>query len=113
MPNEKHGFGPKLPDIEGAKGAIGEVVGKLQTLFGSDGIKIGKRVTIEGPESLNLNLSVVEGTPAKLQVDINEPLPQVNLAGWVKGDIVGATISEEKIVIEIDGLPDVTLKVVS
>jgi len=113
LSDERHGFGPKLPDIEGGKDTIIEIVGKLQTLMNGSGVRVGKRVTIEGPEVLNLDLSVVEDTPAKLKVVLNGTLPRVNLSGWLKGDIVGALISEEEIVIEIDGLPDATLKVAS
>ena len=110
---ERHGFGPKLPDIEGAKEAIGNVVSTLQNLFAGNGVRIGRRVTIEGPRSLNVDLSVDDTDPLRVRVVINEPFPKVNLAGWVRGDIVGATISEEEIVIEIDNFPDATLKVVS
>jgi len=114
MPNDdRHGFGPKLPDIEGGKEAIREVVSNLQALFNSNGIKIGKRVTVEGPSSLNLDLDVLDESLPKLRISLNAPLPRVNLAGWVKGDITGVVVSEEKIVIEIDSFPDVTLKVVS
>jgi hypothetical protein len=111
--DERHGFGPKLPDIEGGKDTIREVIGKLQSIMSGNGVRIGKRVTIEGPEVLNLDLSILEDTPTKLKITLNGTLPRVNLSGWLKGDIVGALISEEKIVIEIDGLPDATLKVVS
>ena len=110
---ERHGFGPKLPDIENAKETIRTVVSTIQDIFAGDGFRIGKRVTIEGPRKLNVDLSVDDTNPSRVRVVINEPLPRVNLAGWIRGDITGATVSEDEVVIEIANFPDVTFKVVS
>ena len=47
MPNDdRHGFGPKLPDIEGGKEAIREVVSNLQALFNSNGIFVSYSIVI-------------------------------------------------------------------
>ncbi len=115
--DEYAGLGPKLPDIEDARETINTVARTLNDVLNSDkGLQVGKRVRISGESKILATITVpaVSGAvPPEIHIELDKPLPRVNLAGWLKGDITGVKITETAVHVLIDGLPDVEIKVIS
>jgi hypothetical protein len=105
-------FGISAPDIEGGRAIIREIVTKLDSLLNDkDGVDVG-RATIRGDGKLVSTSTVTSGDRPVLHISLAKPLPTAKVS-FLRGDITGFEISEDKIEVLIAGLPDVSMKVVS
>jgi hypothetical protein len=105
-------FGISAPDIEGGRVIIREIVTKLDSLLNDkEGLDVG-RATVSAEGKLVSTSTVTSGDRPVLHISLMEPLPTAKVS-FLKGDITGFEISEDKIEVLIAGLPDVTMKVVS
>jgi len=112
----RRGFGPKRPPIENAKDTILEVLGKLNGVLGTEGLKINKFVSITGSDHLNLKITQTAGdgtSPSGVRIDLLEPQPRLNILGWLKSRLTGVTVSSVEIVVHIDKFPDLHIEVAS
>ena len=96
--------GLKLDPIEDAR----DTINKVFSLF-AEGIDLDKRTTLRAEGPLSVLMYVEDDT---LVVSFDEPYPQVKYS-FFSGELKAVRVTREEINVELGGLPDVTIEVLS
>ena len=102
MNEPKTGF--DLDPIEDAR----DTINKVFALF-TDGIDLDKRTSLKADGPLSVMLYVEDDT---LVVTLDEPYPEIKYS-FFSGELKAIRVTREAIDIELGGLPDVTIEVLS
>ena len=102
MNEPKEGF--ELDPIEDAR----DTIDKVFALF-AEGIDLDKRTGLRAEGPLSVLLYVEDDT---LVVSLDEPYPRVKYS-FFSGELKAVRITREAIDVELGGLPDVTIEVLS